>query len=229
MTVSKMTEKAWNYVGVKRNPSGDFSDDGNYFKSFINDDRTVEITYLTSDGSKYLSVRGQYEGLMPYEFWSNHAESEKVADKYNGYYGEIDLDDLKSIIEAVHDDIINVGNLYKDYINTNKMGLREARIKEATSLIKRRNDLINRFKEVDWFDFDFNKVKYDDNAINNINLLKTYYSSLQSDIKRAVGVINTLSMTNIQNWSSRDLDTKIIDNSDYYANKIENTIKLAVA
>ena len=99
--------------GVKRDPSNDFSDDGNRFTAYIYKD-TVPISYLKSNGEIYLTIAfHDLPDINSDEY--RKFDSYKVADAFNGVSeSSYNADVFAKNLELAYNDILNFRNNIED-------------------------------------------------------------------------------------------------------------------
>lgn len=99
--------------GVKRDPSNDFSDDGNRFTAYIYKD-TVPISYLKSNGYIYLDIAFHDLPDINFEEYRKF-DSYKVANDFNGVSEySYNADVFAKNLELAYNDILNFRNNIED-------------------------------------------------------------------------------------------------------------------
>lgn len=99
--------------GVKRDPSNDFSDDGNRFTAYIYKD-TVPISYLKSNGDIYLTIAFHHLPDINSEEYRKF-DSYKVANDFNGVSeSSYNADVFAKNLELAYNDIVNFRNNIED-------------------------------------------------------------------------------------------------------------------
>ena len=99
--------------GVKRDPSNDFSDDGNRFTAYIYKD-TVPISYLKSNGNIYLTIAFHHLPDINFEEYRKF-DSYKVANDFNGVSeSSYNADVFAKNLELAYNDIVNFRNNIED-------------------------------------------------------------------------------------------------------------------
>lgn len=215
--VDKMTQKAWDYVGLTRCPEHDFSDDGTRFKAYAYKGIPL-VSYTTSDGEKFLAINPDNTnyGGTSYDFWKANAESNKCTWDFNGCT-EIDLDKLKENLEAVYQDLQTIGQKYKDYMAKNKETFKSLRKTEISCAIAIYTEGLKTIKSADLFDEHYSKW--------DVERLRDNYKSLRRDLEQArkdlLAVVN-------DSAEERLLEKKYYT-SNYYITSSEEIIAKAKA
>lgn len=247
MVTAKMTEKAWNYVGMVHIPSKDFSDDGARFKVFkTNRGGKYEVyaSYTTGDGIKFLALHEDYSnyGGTPYKWFDNFSKVNK--NKWNGTTNPIDLDELKAEIDKLYEEL----NKAESVFNTEKNKIRAEKLesskKAAEFIIASISSTLDKAEKYNWLkNFDSEKVSYDARQAYFNSVGKADYCDYCSSLKEVQYMYINL-VKSKEKWE-KDLN-KIIDKSisnleldeldaenkaekigeSYYVSSIINTIAL---
>lgn len=177
--------------GVKRDPSNDFSDDGNRFTAYLYKD-TVPISYLKSDGDIYLTIAFHHLPDINFREYRNF-DSYKVANDFNGVSeSSYDADVFAKNLELAYNDIVNFRNNIED-VDEDEI---DRRIEEI-------NKSCEEYKE---------KVKnYLNSRIDKImNLTPSQFRELQGYVKNAgtstANYIKDLSQSSKRNILSQDIN-----------------------
>lgn len=177
--------------GVKRDPSNDFSDDGNRFTAYIYKD-TVPISYLKSNGDIYLTIAFHHLPDINFREYRKF-DSYKVADDFNGVSeSSYNPDVFARNLELAYNDIVNFRNNIED-----------ADEDEIDRRIEEINKSCEEYKE---------KVKnYLNSRIDKImNLTPSQFRQLQGYVKNAgtstANYIKDLSQSSKRDILSQDIN-----------------------
>lgn len=226
--VKTMTKSAWDYVGLKRFPEDDFTDDGNRFKMYIYKD-FLKISYTTGDGEKYLAIRDDYGNYndTSYEFFNKHfKEAADCTWDFNGV-SEIDLDALKENLEKVYQALKEAPILYKKEVEAKRPELLKETFKQLMTGFNFNELALSEARKFNILDADFEKIyenrKNESNVCWSIKEFKKAYDDAKKD---AEYYKNMIIRFNKNELSDQELMNGIFVRK-YDATKILNTIKIA--
>ena len=92
-------------AGLVRDPSNDFSDDGNRFKAYLYKD-LIPVSYLRDGDDIYFSINFHHIDDIGYDDYKKFSTYPK-ANKYNGIKeDEIDISELTKLLDDAYNDVI---------------------------------------------------------------------------------------------------------------------------
>lgn len=194
--VTKMTAKDWEYVGLKRYPQDDFSDDGSRFRMYIYKD-FLEVSYCTGEGEKYLSIRPDYSSYnnTDYDFWKHEFPDASSRDwNYNGV-SKIDLDALKEDLEVVYQALQEAPAKYAEFCKAHLPQWKKETLDKAEKAVAIGEEAVEAAKKIDFLSLDFSKVQEachkDDKytGIYDFRSFKSTFENVKQDLYEAEKVL----------------------------------------
>lgn len=224
-----MTKAAWDYVGLKRLPEDDFTDDGHRFRMYIYKD-FLKVSYTTGDGEKYISIRDDYSSYNNTDYDFFHTNFKEAADRtwdFNGVQ-EVDLDKLKENLEKVYQALQEAPKLYQQQISANRKEREQKVLDNIMDGLDFNYAAQKAARAFDVLDADFNKI-YEARG-GNLSVcwsLKEFKNDFD-EVKKAIKYYkDQLIKYRDGKLDDHTLMSGKVYNRTYNAEKIMNTINIA--